>query len=157
MNDLELWPTTLAAYPRSRLTPIPKMKVEGHTVQTGEHKQTHTNGQLDWQHSIVHHPGRSADNKCAKSSCAPPSQYKATLYTTKVYVGTKLHCHPWFACLLSTTKILYNASVPLWTTCVKCRGQPPLLTDIGPPCAPWCTTQVSGAQHGPVPTRWCTT
>ena len=28
-----------------------------------------------------------------------------------------------------------------------CRGQPPHLTDIGPPCAPWCTLQVGGAQH----------
>ena len=29
----------------------------------------------------------------------------------------------------------------------QCRGQPPHLTDIGPPCAPWCTMQVGGAQH----------
>ncbi len=30
----------------------------------------------------------------ANSSCAPPNQYKATLCTTKVYVGTELHCEP---------------------------------------------------------------
>ena len=28
----------------------------------------------------------------------------------------------------------------------KCPGQSPLLTDISPPCAPWCTTQVGSAQ-----------
>ena len=32
--------------------------------------------------------------KYAKSSCAPPDQYKSTLCTTKVYVGTELHCQP---------------------------------------------------------------
>ena len=32
------------------------------------------------------------DNEHAKSSCAPPNWYKATLCTTKVYVGTELHC-----------------------------------------------------------------
>ncbi len=58
------------------------------------------------------------DNEHAKSPCAPPYRYKATLCTTKVYVGTELHC----------------------------RGRPPLLTDIGPPCATWCTTQAGSAQ-----------
>ena len=43
-----------------------------------------------------------------KSSCAPPSQYKAMLCTTKVDVVQNY---------------------------------------IGPPCAPWCTTQIGGAQH----------
>ena len=28
----------------------------------------------------------------------------------------------------------------------KCQGWPPLLMDIGPPCAPWCTMQANGAQ-----------
>ena len=32
-----------------------------------------------------------ADNDHAKSSCAPPNQYKPKLCTTKVYVGTELH------------------------------------------------------------------
>ncbi len=36
----------------------------------------------------------------------------------KVYVDTELHCEPWFACSLSTTKIPYYVSVPLCTTCV---------------------------------------
>ena len=27
----------------------------------------------------------------------------------------------------------------------KASGRPPLLMDIGPPCAPWCTTQVGSA------------
>ena len=30
------------------------------------------------------------DNEHAKSSCAPPNQYKAMLCNTKVYVGTEL-------------------------------------------------------------------
>ncbi len=43
------------------------------------------------------------DNTHAKSSCVPPNQYKASLCTTKVYVGTELyienldlhvHCQP---------------------------------------------------------------
>ncbi len=46
------------------------------------------------------------------------SIYWATTLPFVVYVGTELHCEPWFACALSTTKILYYASVPLCTTCV---------------------------------------
>ncbi len=42
-----------------------------------------------------------------------------------------------------------HAYVPLctflWPIKDKCWGRPPHLTDIRPPCAPWCTTQV-GAQ-----------
>ncbi len=109
------------------------------------------------------------------------------LCTTRVYVGTHLYCEPRFTCSLSTTKILYYASVPLCTICVcslstylekvpsytilfwclvphqiqtksvrfvhveKCWGRTLLCTDIAPPCAPWCITQIEGAQHGPVP------
>ncbi len=29
----------------------------------------------------------------------------------------------------------------------KCCGRPRLLTDIGPPCVPWCATQVADAQY----------
>ena len=145
--------------------------------------------QLEWQQQIVHHHGIRVDNEHANLSCAP-NQYKSMLYTTKAYIRTELHCEPWFACSLSTTKIIYYASVPLCTTCVcslstylekvllntllirtksvrfvhvpceppkneKCRGQPAPLTDIGPPCAPWCTMQVGGAQRtfSPVPLR----
>ena len=60
--------------------------------------------QLGWKHRIVHHKTK-VDNEHAKSSCAPPNRYKATLCTTKVYFGTELHCEPWFACLLSTIEI----------------------------------------------------
>ena len=70
--------------------------------------------QLAWQHRIVHITVR-ADNEHVKLSCASPNQYKGMLCTTKVYIGTELHCEPLFACLLS---ILYYASVPLCTTCV---------------------------------------
>ncbi len=38
-----------------------------------------------------------------KSSCALLNQYKATLCTTKVYVGPELHCQPWFVCLPSAS------------------------------------------------------
>ena len=31
----------------------------------------------------------------------------------------------------------------------KCQERLLLLLDIGLPCAPWCTTQVTGAQHSP--------
>ncbi len=55
---------------------------------------------------IVHHQ-KKVDNGHAKWSCAPPNWYKATLCTTKAYAGTELHCEPWFARSLSTTKILY--------------------------------------------------
>ena len=37
------------------------------------------------------------------------------------------------------------------------RGNPPLLMDIGPPCAPWCTTQVSGAQRRSQKPKWILT
>ncbi len=82
-------------------------------------------------------------------------------------IGTKLRCVNryrttlWFACSLSTTKVLYlytsvvcSCAPPntdkkcpffacsLWPT----KKWPPHLPDIGPPCAPWCTTQVGGAQ-----------
>ncbi len=30
---------------------------------------------------------------------------------------------------------------------------PLLLKDLGPPCAPWCTMQVAGAQSSPVPSK----
>ena len=40
------------------------------------------------------------------------------LCTTKVYVGTELHYETSFACLLSTTKILYYASATLCAHCV---------------------------------------
>ena len=144
------------------------------------------------------------DNDHEKSSCAPPNQYKATLCTTIVYVGTELHCEPWFACSLSTTKYYTMHLCPYaprvyvrnQTTWKKWRGHnlpekcllyvlvphqirtksvrfvhvpweppenekfwgwPPLLTYIGPPCAPWCTKQVGGPQHSPVLLRECTT
>ena len=105
-------------------------------------------------------PSKKVDNEHAKSSCAPPNQYKAMLCTTKVYVGTELHCEPWFACSLITTKILYLymsmlvnhlcmfiVILPVKSALGKCQGWPPLLPDIGPSCAQWCTTQVSGAQR----------
>ena len=65
-----------------------------------------------------------ADNKHAKPPCAPPSQYKATLCTTNLYIGTEVHT------------ILGLPCAPL--TC---------------PCAPLCTMHVSGAQRSPVPLR----
>ncbi len=101
--------------------------LKNHQCLTGSRKvNKHRNTSWDWQHCIVHHQKRF-DNKHAKSSCAPPNRYKAMLCTTRVYVGTELHCEPWLECPLSNTKIL--------------------LTDIGPPGAPWCTTQVGGAQR----------
>ena len=52
------------------------------------------------------------DNKHAKSSCASPNRYKATLCTTKLYVGTELHCESWFACSLSNTKYYMSGATP---------------------------------------------
>ncbi len=79
-----------------------------------DHKQLQTDRQTDIVSSTT---TVLADNELAKPSCVPPSQYKATLCTTKVFVGTEQ----------------------------TCRGRPPHLTDTGPPCAPWCTTQVGSA------------
>ncbi len=49
-------------------------------------------------------------NEHAKLSCAPPNWYKATLCTTKVYIGIELHCEHWFACSLSDIKILLHGA-----------------------------------------------
>ena len=86
------------------------------------------------------------------------SLYKATLCTTKVYVGTELHCKPWFVwceplkyyitCLGPCSCAAWNSdkkwpffACSLWNTKnEKCRGRPPLFNDIDPPCGPWCTT-----------------
>ena len=81
-----------------------------HTIDDGCVHSTNPDGQLDWQHHItstciMHHHGWSW-----LQTCAPSSHYKAMLCTTKVYVGTEVHCGPWFAC----------------------REWPLLLTDIGP-------------------------
>ena len=88
------------------------------TKLTCDNNKKMTTDQLDWQQIVLCTITVRADNEHAKLSCAPPSQYKATLCTTKVYIGTELQYEPWFACSLSTTKILYYASMPLCTTCV---------------------------------------
>ncbi len=116
--------------------------------ETGE-ARVHTPGQTDRQRqtetdNTALYTMQKFDNEHAKSSCAPPNRYEAMLCTTEVHVNTELHCQPWFACLLPTTKILMS-------------GATPTSHNIGPPCAPWCTTQVDGAQCSPVPMSWCTT
>ncbi len=83
-----------------------------------------------------------AHNAHAKSSYAPPNQYKATLCTTKVYIGTELHCQPWFACTLWTSEWLYcirTKSVSSMfhvnhthTKNYKCWMWPLLLKKVGP-------------------------
>ncbi len=52
----------------------------------------------------------------------------------------------------------------MWTliSWFVCQGRLPFLMDIGPPCAPWCTAQVGGAQrrsvmHNVVLYRWIST
>ena len=79
------------------------------------HTHTHTAIRLT-THVVLCNIAVVADNFHAKLSCAPPNQHKATLCTTKVYVGTEVHSDPWFAFTLWSTEILDYASVPLCTT-----------------------------------------
>ena len=94
----------------------------------------------------MHHL-RLGNNEHAKLSCAPASQYKPTLYTTKVYVATELHCEPIFVYPCELVKILAMYEAPQNSshlcTMVHNAGQ-------------WCTMQVDGAQRSSVPLKWCT-
>ena len=97
---------------------------------------------------------------------------RCQIYVHTCALAVYVHCHPYRGCHLPV-KCLLHVLVPhhiLRTKSVrilhvpcdpskneKCWGRPPLLTDIGPSCTLWCTTQVDGAQHSPVLTRWCTT
>ena len=53
-------------------------------AQHSFHKPSQTDRHWDWQHCTP------SKKEHAKSSCAPPVWYKATLCTTKVYIGTEL-------------------------------------------------------------------
>ena len=113
--------------------------------------------------------------------CLPPV-YVCCQHTWQKYLWTRycapvthhveviaLYCHLLEKCLLSvlvTHQIQTNSVCKMHVSCEppkneKCRGQPLLLTDIGPlvhhGACQWCTTQVSDAQHSPVPLKWCTT
>ena len=128
----------------------------------------------DWDHYSYGHTARLTTSYCAPSlqselitnmqnhlehhlvstklCCALP---KCTSYRTTV------HCEPWFACSLSTTKILYSilcvhafvhkmcpiCACSVWTTKKwKFWGRPLLLTSMGPPFASWCKTFVPSLQ-----------
>ena len=52
-----------------------------------------------------------AENIHAKLSCAPPSQYKATLCTIKVHVGTELVNHG-----AQCRSVVHNVVVGQWCT-----------------------------------------
>ncbi len=77
----------------------------------------HTNTETD---NIALYTIEKVDNERAKSSCAPTNRYKATLCTPKVYVATELHCEPWFACSLSTTKCSFVLIA--WCTRLFCMN-----------------------------------
>ncbi len=88
--------------------------------------------------------------------CSPCAMMDGHTHTVQYVITTAM-----FSILRRRPKLL------LWTVPMKsmsnlCQGRPPLLTDqpihisvlpmwigwtdIGPPCSPWCTTQLSGAQ-----------
>ncbi len=62
---------------------------------------------------------KKIDNEHTKSSCAPPNRHKATVCTTKVYVGTELHYEPWFARslpnIMKQLDIVVSPPAFLWT------------------------------------------
>ena len=64
-------------------------------------------------------------------------KHRNTMFLCSTKYGQKVSVF----CIFLVTHVIQNE---------KCWGRPTLLMDIGPPCAPWCTTQVSGAQHRPV-------
>ena len=112
------------------------------------------------QNHLVHHL-IGTKLHCALSTCTSVQNY---------IVNLDLH----ICCQPQNTIDLYRLYTPIVCSCVpantdkkclfshvpcdpskneKCRGQPPLLTDIGPPCAQWCTTQP--VVHNTA--WWCTT
>ena len=46
-----------------------------------------------------------------KLHCAPPK-----------FIGTELHCEPWFVCTLWTTEWLHSVSMPLKVSGIQCRS-----------------------------------
>ena len=96
---------------------------------------------LVWQHCIVHHLGDGSQRNMpnhhvhhlisSKLHCAPPKCMSVQNYIANLVN----HLHT--ICMLWTTKKIKMLEV---------TPTPQKSTWSRPPCAPWCTTQVSGAQ-----------
>ncbi len=107
----------------------------------------HTDTHWDWQHCIVtilivHH--KKIDNKHAKSSCAPRNWYKNYIVSLDFHV----HCQPQkyyrFMCGQKVSVLAcFLWPIKKW----KMLGVTPISDRHRPPCAPWCTMQLIGAQR----------
>ncbi len=85
-------------------------------------------------HYIVHHKNKK--KSCSLWNCWSYLLWNEVKYPSSVPVPHQIQ--------KKSIRILHVPCDPSKNE--KCRGRLPLLTDIGPPCAPWCTTHPSGAQ-----------